>query len=119
MILVDTSVWVDSLRGGATMRRLAGLLDEGSLAVHAWVIGELALGNLGRRAGSIIGDLRILPRSPLIPDDEVMQMIAARRLQGSGIGWVDAQILASAMASGSGLWTLDRALSKAASRFLQ
>jgi hypothetical protein len=47
MILVDTSVWVSHLRHGDP--RLVDLLDEGSVLVHPFVIGELACGNLKNR----------------------------------------------------------------------
>ena len=44
MILLDTSVWVDHLcRGDATVVRV---LESGQAAVHAFVIGEVACGNL-------------------------------------------------------------------------
>jgi hypothetical protein len=42
VILVDTSVWVDHLRGGD--RVLAGLLEAGEVLAHPFIIGELALG---------------------------------------------------------------------------
>ena len=44
MILVDTSVWVEHLRRRSA--GLAGLLDQGLVACHPFVIGELALGAL-------------------------------------------------------------------------
>ena len=44
MILVDTSVWIDHVRGGNA--RLRKLLQEGKVATHPMVLGELACGNL-------------------------------------------------------------------------
>ena len=41
-------------------------------------------------------------------------MIEARSLSGSGIGWVDAHLLASALVSGALVWTFDRILEQAA-----
>jgi len=43
VILVDTSIWVDHLR--ARYRALEKLLEAGQVLVHAFVIGELALGH--------------------------------------------------------------------------
>jgi predicted nucleic acid-binding protein len=43
-------------------------------------------------------------------------LIEHRRLAGSGIGWVDAHLLASALLSGARLWTLDRPLARVAQR---
>jgi predicted nucleic acid-binding protein len=110
VIVVDTSVWIDHLRGS---RRAAGLgerLDDGEVLVHPWVVGELALGHLGPDPQTILGDLRTLPAAPTVAEDEVTLLIEARALAGSGIGWVDAQLLASALTAGAGLWTSDRRL---------
>ena len=41
-------------------------------------------------------------------------MMEARRLAVSGIGWVDAQLVASSLASGARLWTLDATLGRVA-----
>jgi hypothetical protein len=55
----------------------------------------------------VIADLKRLPALPLVPDEEVLELILARRLSGRGIGWVDAHLLASALVAGCGLWTFD------------
>jgi hypothetical protein len=47
MVLVDTSVWVNHLRRNAP--RLAALLDAAAVAIHPFIIGELACGNLQNR----------------------------------------------------------------------
>jgi len=46
-VLVDTSVWVDHFR--RDNRFLARALERGDVWTHAFVIGELACGNLNRR----------------------------------------------------------------------
>ena len=38
--------------------------------------------------------------------------IESRRLWGKGLGWVDCQLIASALMTGCRLWTADRALSR-------
>lgn len=114
MILVDTSVWIDFLRRGPRLSRLAGLLEAGDVCTHSFVIGELALGSLGRRRSQILADLRMLPELPAVADAEVHQLIESRELSGSGIGWVDAHLLASALAAHVELWTLDRRLARVA-----
>ncbi|MGH7150576.1 MAG: type II toxin-antitoxin system VapC family toxin [Planctomycetota bacterium] len=116
MILVDTSVWVEFLRGSPGALPLARLLEEGEVCLHPWVLGEVALGSLGSRRASILADLRGLPPAALVPDEEVLDMIDARSLAGRGIGWVDAHLLASTLVERSGLWTLDRLLADAARR---
>ena len=51
MILVDSSVWIEHLRRGVP--ELVSALNGGKVLCHPFVIGELALGNLGRRANII------------------------------------------------------------------
>jgi len=58
--------------------------------------------------------LRALPQAELIEHDEVIRFIDVRRLYGQGIGWVDAHLLSSTLLTGSGLWTLDKPLRRAA-----
>jgi len=111
VILVDTSVWVDHLR-----RRNAGLvacLEDGEVACHPFVIGEVALGFLAHRA-EVLGLLAELPVGRLVPHDEAMAFVDRRRLSGAGIGWVDVHLLASALAERWSLWTLDRRLAAVA-----
>jgi predicted nucleic acid-binding protein len=110
MTLVDTSVWIDFLRGSASAAWLAELLADDRVLTHPWIIGELALGNLGKRRASILLDLGRLPTTPTIDSGEVRAMIEVRKLSGSGIGWVDAQLLASALVAGCNLWTRDKSL---------
>ena len=113
MILVDTSVWVAHLRQGNS--RLAALLEESKVLIHPFVIGELALGNLKQR-DEILGLLGNLPTAKIAMHDEVLSMIDDRDLPGTGIGWVDAHLLASALLSDAPVWTLDRRLGAVATR---
>ena len=107
MILVDTSVWVDHLRRSNT--KLSALLEEGQVACHPFVIGELVLGNL--RRGSEVPDLlAALPSVDMADHDVVMVFVAVNVPARSGIGWVDAHLLCSAALSGAKIWTLDRRL---------
>lgn len=116
MILVDTSVWIDFFRGRSAGAALAGALEAAEVVTHPFVIGELSLGSLGARRAGILGDLRLLPAAPLLAEGEVLELVERRGLAGAGIGWVDAHLLASALAAGVGLWTLDRRLAHDATR---
>ena len=113
MILVDTSVWIEHLRRGHA--GLAGLLEQGQVVVHPFVMGEIALGELKHRA-EVLGLLAELPVAPVALHEEVLEVVERRRLFGVGIGWTDAHLLASALAGQSLLWTLDRRLTLAARR---
>lgn len=108
LILVDTSIWIDHLR--ATDDLLVTLLDGGMVAMHPFVVGELALGNL-RDRWSIIRYLATQPMLDPVDDVSVLGFIDEKKLAGRGIGYVDAHLLAAvAMTDGVGLWTRDRRL---------
>ena len=114
MILVDTSVWIDHLRAGDDA--LAGLLDAGSVLIHPFVIGELALGALKQR-DVVLDALSDLPSAAVADDGEVLHFIHRHALFGRGVGYVDAHLLASAaLTAGSTLWTRDRRLHDVAAR---
>ena len=110
MILVDTSVWVDHLRNGNA--RLAELLNNHQVLVHPFIIGELSLGSLRNRV-EVLDLLSRLPAAPVAEHDEVMATVDRHRLAGTGIGWVDAHLAASALLAGAGLLTMDKALQQA------
>ncbi len=107
MILVDTSVWVDHLRRDDTALR--ALLEDGEVASHPFVIGEIAGGRLARRR-EILTWLSALPELALVDHEEVLEFVERRALGGRGIGWVDVHLLASAALARTPLWTRDRAL---------
>lgn len=111
MILADTSVWVDHLRGRDAA--VAGLLEAGRILCHAFVRGELACGSLPRRA-EILSLLAHLPQAPVATDAEVLTLIERHALAGTGIGYIDAHLLAGTMLAGARLWTSDRRLATAA-----
>lgn len=116
MILVDTSVWVDHLRRGEPA--LAVALEDGEVAMHPFVIGELACGNLPDRS-RLFRWFSELPTSPLASHPEVLALIERRHLMGKGLGFVDAHLLAAALLAtvdGMRLWTRDSALDGVAAR---
>lgn len=113
MVLADTSVWVHHFRKGDA--RLAALLERGEVAVHPFVLGELACGGLARRSETL-GHLRTLPHVERVDDAEAMRFLESARLWGSGLGWIDVHLLAAARLSGVTLWSLDAALARAAGR---
>ena len=107
MILADTSVWIAHLRAGEP--RLRALLEDGQVMVHPFVLGELACGNLRKRADAL-AHLRRLDAVPLVSDAEAHRLLELHRLMGKGLGWVDVHLLASCLVSRVTLWTLDRRL---------
>lgn len=113
MILVDTSIWVDHLR--SSHAGLKNILEQGRAGVHRFVIGELALGHL-RRGPEILSLLSALPHASEATHEEVLRFVQSHALAGSGIGWVDAHLLAAARLAGWRLWTSDRRLAAVAAR---
>lgn len=112
-MLVDTSVWVDHLRRGNA--KLAERLERTEVWCHPFIIGELACGRL-RNGETILSLLQALPRVPTADHDEVLAFIAAHRLMGAGIGWIDAHLLASTKLAGTAIWSLDKRLADAAGK---
>ena len=108
MILVDTSVWIDHLRHGDV--ELTRLLNIGQVLTHRFVIGELALGSLQNR-NTILSALQNLPHVTVASNEEALHFIETHALFGTGIGYVDAHLLAAVCLSpGSLLWTRDKRL---------
>src|ERR1700682_4654070 len=108
MVLADTSILIDHFRRSDL--RLTRFLDRGDVVMHPFVLGELALGYVPRIA-EMIEDLRTLPRAIVADTDEALKFIAHRKLSGSGIGYVDAHLLAAAaLAQETFLWTRDKRL---------
>jgi predicted nucleic acid-binding protein len=108
MILVDTSIWIDHLR--ASDERMTRLLLAGQVLAHPFVIGELALGKL-RNRDVVLGALQDMPQAALASEPEVLRCIEMKGLFGSGIGYIDAHLLAAVLlTAGSSLWTRDKRL---------
>jgi len=114
MVLVDTSIWIDHFRNDNA--HLRALLLGGIVAIHPFIVGELACGNLKNR-DEIISLMITMPQAKRLSDQAVLSFINNNQLYGKGIGWVDAHLLASAAASGMRLHTLDRKLLSLKTRF--
>jgi predicted nucleic acid-binding protein len=112
VILVDTSIWIEHLRVGCP--ELSGLLETGQVLVHPFVVGELACGNLRKRA-DVLSALGGMPQLRVASHQEVLFFVGQRRLMGRGIGYVDAHLLAAAaLTPPTRIWTADRRLARAA-----
>lgn len=114
MILVDSSVWIDHF---ATMDTLLQLqLEQNKVLSHIFVIGELAMGNLQSRA-SFLKALHNRAFAVLAHDEDVLEFVSNHKLFGSGIGYIDAHLLASTqLTPETKLWTRDKRLLAVAER---
>ena len=114
MILADTSIWVDHLTRGDEM--MASLLDADAVLMHPFIVGEIALGNLPRRAETL-SNLDKLPKAVTVDPAEVISLIERKDIFGTGIGYVDAHLLvATTLTSDLRLWTRDKRLRTVAER---
>jgi predicted nucleic acid-binding protein len=112
VILLDTSVWIDHTR--QNNNHLFDLFKQGKILIHPFMIGEVALGSL-RDHDMIITSLLEMPRSQVATEAEVLSLIRNRFLAGSGIGYVDAHLLASArLMPETLLWTREKRLKRVA-----
>lgn len=112
MILADTSIWIDYLRG--TRPEMQPLLAAGQVYMHPFIVAEIALGSLRHRERTFLL-MEALMQVNLASLTEVRRMIEAHKLYSRGIGLTDAHLLASCLLSpGIKLWTRDENLKKAA-----
>jgi predicted nucleic acid-binding protein len=133
LTIVDTSIWIGALtgaRGSPGHRERTGradrlpewftsveleiLLNRSEALVHPWVLGELSLGSINPRREEALEYLALQSPATVVPDDEVRALVARHKWHGRGIGWVDAQLAASALSHRAELWTHDTRLRAAA-----
>jgi predicted nucleic acid-binding protein len=80
---------------------------------HPFIVGELACGNLKKRA-EILALLQALPMAVSAEHGEVLRFIEDNGMMAKGLGFVDMQLLASALLSGLQFRTLDKRLRQVA-----
>ena len=113
-VLADTSIWIDHIAGKPTP--LANLLKLRRVSLHPLVIGEIAMGSLRDRK-PFIDELQQLPRIHVASNAEVMAMVEWLKLFGTGIGFIDAHLLAGVkMTDNATLLTKDGGLHAQADR---
>ena len=76
---------------------------------HSVVIGELVCGTLPKRR-VFLEDIQLLPKATEASFAEVLAFVESMKLWGKGIGWNDAQLIASAILSDARIYTLDKKL---------
>jgi predicted nucleic acid-binding protein len=114
MILVDTSIWVELFRRGRFKAELEKLIVNDQLCTHPFVVAELACGCLPDRRQTLL-ELDKLNALPTIRTADVRYMIESRGMVSRGIGFIDAQLVASCMTThGTQIWTIDGPLGQVA-----
>ncbi len=92
------------------------IFDNGEVACHPFIIGELACGNLKNRT-AILSLLESLPTTIVAEHEEILTFIEGNQLMGKGLGYVDIHLLASALLTRVSIWTLDKRLEQIADAF--
>jgi predicted nucleic acid-binding protein len=112
MILADTSIWIDHFR--APNLALSRAIFDERIYMHEFVVGELALGSLRSRPGTL-AQLAKFADAPVVQHGQVLDLIERAPLYNRGLGYVDAHLLASCLMVGNcKLLTRDRRLHAAA-----
>jgi len=115
MVLVDTSIWIRYLYGREEFRAgVDALTSDEEACGHDLIFGELLIGDHGGRQ-LFLTSYSLMRQLPTIAHDEVVLLVRHRQLHGRGISWIDAHLLASALASHVQLWTADTSLAAIAS----
>lgn len=97
------------------MSGLGHLLEQGQAAGHELVFGELLIGSRpGHDRTQWLDAMTQLAWLPTVPHARVVALVRAQDLAGHGLGWIDAHLLAAALAARCRLWTADEALAEAA-----
>lgn len=95
---------------------MVALLNAGGLLMHPFVLAEIALGNPPRRAVTL-ATLGAIRQPVIASNTELRRMIEKHTIFGSGVGYVDAHLIASTMlTAGAKLWTGDKRLHAVAER---
>lgn len=116
MIIVDTSVWIEYLKGNEHYSSVLPkyLKDRHVVAISA-VFGELLQGVKNKREYEIImGFWESLPK---IKEDDLFieagNLSNEYKLYNAGVGLIDTYLLAAAINNDYALWSLDKKLNKA------
>ena len=113
MTLVDTSVWIDFLRGREPIReKMAVLLNEQQVCSVECIFGELLVGAKDRKEIGILESYwRNISKAP--ETDiwiEAGKLSSAMKLPSKGVGLIDAAILVAGRRANAVIWTLDEKL---------
>mgnify|MGYP003108917961 CR=1 FL=1 len=116
MIIVDTSVWIEYLKGNEQYRNvLPKYLKEKHVVAISAVFGELLQGVKNKREHQIImGFWESLPKV----NEENLFIEAGKlsheyKLYNAGVGLIDTYLLAAALNNDYAVWSLDKKLNKA------
>ncbi|MEM6524847.1 MAG: PIN domain-containing protein [Bacteroidota bacterium] len=116
MIIADTSVWIEFLRGNNKItERFIPYLRKGHIYTNSAIFGELFQGARNKRERQLLeGFWENTPKAnESFSFIEAGQLSNKHKLYAKGVGLIDCYILASAVKSDLAIWTLDKKLHEA------
>lgn len=114
MIIIDTSVWISFFKGENKALEVKNHIIENNVILHPFILGELLLGGVSSKTESLILSL---PTSRVFEYETIFEFIKKYKIQKSGLGWVDVNIIASAMGENYKILTFDKKLSELCRKF--
>ena len=117
-ILCDTSVWINHFKNSdEVLNGLIGryLHNKIHLLSHSMIIGEIVLGGVPSDSEHV-SILKRLLKAEQVTSSEFEVFVYENKLVGKGIGFVDANILASCFITKARLLTYDKRLEIQANR---
>lgn len=116
MIIVDTSVWIEFLKGDQETKSLMiPYLKKNHIIAISAVFGELLQGVRNKRERSLI--MSFWQHLPKIDEKELFikagQISNEQKLYTKGVGLMDCYLLAAALDKEYALWTKDKKLLQA------
>ena len=115
MIIADTSVWIEFLKGNEPVfRRMQTLLENREITALEPVFGELLQGAKNKRERQVITDY--WKNTPRIDESELWIVAGLyageKKLFAKGVGLIDAYIVIASLKTNAQVWTLDEKLNK-------
>jgi hypothetical protein len=116
MIIVDTSVWIEFLKGNKdTQELLIPYLRKGHVIAISPIFGELLQGVKNHREKEVVKEF--WNNLPKLDEDDMFikagELSKKYKLYAHGVGLIDCYLLAAALTGGFTLLTLDKKLEKA------
>ncbi|MEM6361735.1 MAG: PIN domain-containing protein [Bacteroidota bacterium] len=116
MIIADTSVWIEFLRGNAELSDMfIPYLRKGHIYTNSAIFGELFQGVRNKREQALLEEFWI--NTPKADEElcfiEAGQLSNKFKLYAKGVGLIDCYILESARKNDFAIWTLDKKFRRA------
>lgn len=107
MIIADTNIWVSFFKGEKKAFLMKELITQDKIVLHPYIIGELLLGGISEKAELLLSSLGC---TDIIDTSTVYKFIKTKQLKSKGIGWVDVNILMTAIENGYQIYSFDEDL---------